>query len=1331
MKRQQGKNHWAARCAALYYALVLFLLCSEVYGQTQIITPEAVVLPQVGQSSYVLSAGQSLTVRSGQSITLKEGVHLMAGSTALFQVDMDFKIPLAPNNPQANTDMNWIINRAFNASGTVVSESKTFYDDLGKQLQQQSKNLEYGHIMARQLLYSIYGKAVGTTLSAPTNNASFAYKSDFFTTNTGAVYSFRNFGRYLDATGGKQDKTESADAVGGTVEGTLGWYYSNANNWEPYQDITTLPYSLGTDASNGNGIFSRVANVGNELRMGKNREDISFSVPITGELELYESIRSKYFTDAQVGGRVAVDSAIRIMSVSLDADRNAGISIAIDGRTVMSALAGTDLTITKSIGVGINSNAYFPVLATQAVTFSGGAANLVDYARNEALSNVSSGASTLNKGLYELRTSTGPQTISYNLGLGTISMNFYDQLGRLRASIPPEGVKKLLNGGLANYATLESIPFVKTFEYNAQGLVIASTGPDHGRSEMKYSTEGRIRFAQNALQKQKGSYSYFNYDQFGRSTQVGEYLPAATGVKFENITQVMQDASGLPSTVGTQSDVSERYYDQANAAHGLAGYVQDTYFLGGAVSYSEKYSKLTDNIKDETKLINRIWYNYDGDGNIAWTVTAVNGLGTKTIDYVYDEFGKITKAIYQKNTASETFVHYYNYDLNGKLKTVYTNTVDDPGTKILQAKYIYALTGELKRVEYGDKLQGVDYVYTIDGKLKSINNANIGTSGANDPGKDGGNNGFATDVFSQNIEYFPNDYSRTSTNINAIQNSAAPARYNGLVNGIGWQSQKPSSITGLDAASMNLYTYDSKGQLLTSTWGTPNYGTKTFAAVTNVNQEKGLTYDNNGNLLSLQRTNNAGVTTASLTYNYQVGTNKLSSVSGYATYGYDAIGQLSSQVKGTAGMYMDYDVTGKVTFIYSDATKSTIMLSFVYDNGGNRIMKKDHRTNAVTWYSYDVSGTLMAVFEGTSGSSLQLTEQPTYGMGRLGMLNRLGNSYSYSLTDHLGNVRAIINRNKASATLAEVLYYADYYPYGMEVRSGGINSRYGYQGLYAEKDKETGWNNFDLRNYDAGIGRWLNVDPKGQHASPFIGMRNNPISTIDPDGGWDYLTASFKRMAAVIAGKNPSEIIKYSSGQYGYSVVSDDLTINAYGGSSKSGNFSTSFANMAANQSKVSQKQSQSWFERAYNSFRDYGVDHPYFHAPSSGQYGPYIPDGIGVSGNVMMGGFTVGLSLVIDEKNNIGLFLSASGQMGYTGVLGAGLTLDLYENNGVGKTVLDGVAGETQDFSFGTGIMGTYSRPIKADGRIDPVGVHKVSLGEGIGAGYGKTTTISLFQTK
>lgn len=42
---------------------------------------------------------------------------------------------------------------------------------------------------------------------------------------------------------------------------------------------------------------------------------------------------------------------------------------------------------------------------------------------------------------------------------------------------------------------------------------------------------------------------------------------------------------------------------------------------------------------------------------------------------------------------------------------------------------------------------------------------------------------------------------------------------------------------------------------------------------------------------------------------------------------------------------------------------------------------------------------------------------------------------------------------------------------------------------------------FKLRLWDGRLGQWLTSDPYGEFDSPYLGMGNNPISLIDPDGG--------------------------------------------------------------------------------------------------------------------------------------------------------------------------------------------------------------------------------------
>jgi len=83
--------------------------------------------------------------------------------------------------------------------------------------------------------------------------------------------------------------------------------------------------------------------------------------------------------------------------------------------------------------------------------------------------------------------------------------------------------------------------------------------------------------------------------------------------------------------------------------------------------------------------------------------------------------------------------------------------------------------------------------------------------------------------------------------------------------------------------------------------------------------------------------------------------------------------------------------------------------------------------------------------------------------------------------------------------------YTDYYPGGMPMPNRNLEDangyRYGYQGEFAEEDKETGLNAFELRMYDSRIGRWLSPDPYGQFDSPYLAMGNRPHMLVDPDGG--------------------------------------------------------------------------------------------------------------------------------------------------------------------------------------------------------------------------------------
>ena len=127
--------------------------------------------------------------------------------------------------------------------------------------------------------------------------------------------------------------------------------------------------------------------------------------------------------------------------------------------------------------------------------------------------------------------------------------------------------------------------------------------------------------------------------------------------------------------------------------------------------------------------------------------------------------------------------------------------------------------------------------------------------------------------------------------------------------------------------------------------------------------------------------------------------------------------------------------------------------------------------------------------------------------------NRLA-VYIYTATESNTNVDIYFDDFDIQVEQTHIVAGNDYYPFGLPIVERSYEKqdyRYDYQSAYSEKDDETGWNSFQLRKYacpdakqfgNARIGRWISPDPYGQFASAYVGMGNNPVSGVDPDGGW-------------------------------------------------------------------------------------------------------------------------------------------------------------------------------------------------------------------------------------
>jgi RHS repeat-associated protein len=1104
-----------------------------------------------GATSTSYTPGNLVATTYFHVAVFSNGAEAYSGNSIITVIPPPTGVSPATNQTGSlNNEMNWTISREFDSNGNIFNESKNFYDNRGGLLQRQNKMYYrkdatnvYTHVLARQPIRDEYGRDAVVTLPAPIDYADFIYRPLFATSTSGMAYDFTNFDR-SNPSGTEIDKTITPDPIGGqSQKGTLGWYYGVNNSWEPYTPVSNFPYSRQSYFRDGTGVEKKAAGVGESYVMGSGHEMASYMTVVVNELNQYLQVRNKFFTTAEVGNQPTTVQNQMKQTITRDANGMEGVEIQDpQGNVLMSARSGTDLIVNNSISIITGGINYFKLLTSGVVTVNGGSFQLYNMdAYNEPIVGGFTSGSSLSAGYYKLINTdpTNTITLTFSNGYTDVSYNYYNQQGKLIASIPPEGVKKLLGTGLNNYASRSAIPFISLYQYDLQGRVIGKSVPDQGTTNVVYRQDGKIRFSQNSLQASTGSYFYTNYDIYGRAFEGGQYTPDASGIVFGSagMTAILENTSATGGlTTGMKVDVVVNTFDLPDNSHLQSGYTQDPTYLNGVISTSKKYSSIVNNVPNSANIVSQTWFNYDEEGKVVWEIKYLANLGTsgyKTIDNVYDVMGNLIEQIYQKNFPSDRFIHFYQYDpANQSLQKIYTNTVDNsPGTNMLQANFIYYLTGQLKRVELATNLQGIDYSYTLQGKLKAINNSNKNA----DPGFDG-TNGFSADAFGEELDYFTGDYVNgrlgTSSFIPVNTSAITSDSYTGNIKAMTWYSEKPTGFGLSDAPNTYIYKYDPKYQFTESVWGTGiNFGSSPASLTSTAFNKETVkdptlgtpAYDGNGNILYMQRTDAAGTLTDKFAYNYVPNKNQLQNIvntaSGsavtYAAYTYNAIGAVTVEntTDPTKVKYIQYDSRGNVVSVARDAAFSMLVVQYVYDETGQRIEKfsynSSYQLSLITYYYGDVVYSQTVTNGTTYGSVLPQEYNITAGYGRIGTYYKQSNTYAYELSDHLGNVRAVIALN---GTTYQVKMYTDYYPYGMVISTAGTNDdRHGFQGQYSEKDNETNWNAFELRMYDSRIVKWLQADPNAQFSSPYVAMGNNPVSGVDKDGGfWEEFFNFFK-----------------------------------------------------------------------------------------------------------------------------------------------------------------------------------------------------------------------------
>jgi RHS repeat-associated protein len=103
----------------------------------------------------------------------------------------------------------------------------------------------------------------------------------------------------------------------------------------------------------------------------------------------------------------------------------------------------------------------------------------------------------------------------------------------------------------------------------------------------------------------------------------------------------------------------------------------------------------------------------------------------------------------------------------------------------------------------------------------------------------------------------------------------------------------------------------------------------------------------------------------------------------------------------------------------------------------------------------------------------------------------------------------IVKGNTSETVIVEE---SNYYPFGLKhkgynnvVSSNGNSAaqKFGFGGKELNQELGIQWHDFGARNYDASLGRWMNLDPLAEQMrrhSPYNYAFDNPIYFIDPDG---------------------------------------------------------------------------------------------------------------------------------------------------------------------------------------------------------------------------------------
>jgi RHS repeat-associated protein len=591
----------------------------------------------------------------------------------------------------------------------------------------------------------------------------------------------------------------------------------------------------------------------------------------------------------------------------------------------------------------------------------------------------------------------------------------YDDFDRQRFVLPPEFNTKIATYAAATDQIKSDMLNDWAFQtqYDERGRPIVNQVPGKKAVELVYDQWDRPVLSRDGNQLASGKWSFTKYDVLNRPIITGEISSANTRTQMVDAVNAITPRNEVTATGSVGYTLNQTYPTSAAIGDVYSITFYDDYVafnqsLPSGTSYPflpiNGYAQTNNDrvrgkptatkvrILGSANFLCTVTY-YDDRYRVIQTVgnDHLNNTNWSTNAY-YGITGLVTKSLFQHGSVL-TMLAETDYDHKGRpLKTYLTL---DSSPRIITSAFEYNELGQLvdKKLHSTDAginyLQSVDFRYNIRGWLSSINNGQLSIDNANDD---------SNDLFGMNLNY------EQPVAINGVNTTG---QYNGNISSISWSTKNL-----VDAPNQKIYgySYDNLNRLTLA--GYAKKGTSSLWDTDVDMFNEALTYDKNGNILSLNRTSlYAGAKTNidQMTYNYAKG-NQLNYVNDGSLYwskndnnpdyGFAELTNL------TTAEYT-YDANGNMI---TDLNKGITAMAYNYLNKPTTVTLGA----GTIYFTYDATGTKLKKVAGPATSDYVGPIQ--YENNKLAFImlpegravkTGTGWNYEYFHKDHLGNTRVV------------------------------------------------------------------------------------------------------------------------------------------------------------------------------------------------------------------------------------------------------------------------------------------------------------------------------------